>query len=197
MKKLFLLPIAIFLMINPVKSQNTTFTEGDKVLNLGVGVVGAFYSGVYANKIPPLVASLEFNVKDELFDENSSLGVGALIGYTGAKWDGYGIGWSYSNMLAGAQGALHYQFVDKLDTYVGLLIGYSMMTVKSVDNFGGGGDFYATLKSTTASSSVKPVGGIIYGFRIGGRYYFSDKIAAMAELGYGISNLNIGVALKL
>jgi hypothetical protein len=33
-------------------------------------------------------------------------------------------------------------------------------------------------------------------FFVGGRYYFSEFFAAMLELGYGVSYLNIGVALK-
>ena len=41
------------------------------------------------------------------------------------------------------------------------------------------------------------VGGLVYAGFIGARYYFTPKLAAMAELGYGIAILNIGVSFKL
>ena len=36
-----------------------------------------------------------------------------------------------------------------------------------------------------------------YSWFVGARYYFTDKLAGMAELGYGITYLNLGVSLKL
>jgi len=36
-----------------------------------------------------------------------------------------------------------------------------------------------------------------FAFYLGGRYYINDKFGVMAELGYGIAYLNIGVALRL
>ena len=37
-------------------------------------------------------------------------------------------------------------------------------------------------------------GGVRLGAFVGGKYYFNDKIGAFAELGYGISVLQIGLA---
>jgi hypothetical protein len=184
MSKLNLLFVFLLFSAISLSAQNTTFNKGDKVLNLGIGLGSTYYTGgAYTNRIPPVSASLEVGVKDELFDENSSLGVGGYLGYTGAKWEYMGYGWNYSSIIAGARAALHYQFIDMLDTYTGLMLGYNVVSSKSFGDFGG--------VTTSAAGS-----GIAYSWFLGGRYYFSDNFAGMLELGYGIAYLNLGIALK-
>ena len=41
------------------------------------------------------------------------------------------------------------------------------------------------------------VGGLVYSTFLGARYYFNEKIAANAELGYGIATFHIGISYKL
>jgi hypothetical protein len=104
MKKFFLPLLAIALFVLPGNAQNI-FVTGDKVLNLGLGLGGRLYSGsYYTNKTPPISASFEVGVKDELFDEKSTLGVGGYVGYTGAKYDYMGYGWKYTDLIIGARG---------------------------------------------------------------------------------------------
>ena len=184
MIKHFLPVVLAFLFAWSAEAQNTTFNEGDKVLNLGIGFGSTLYSGsYYTNRIPPVSTSFEVGIKDELFDENSSLGVGGYLGYTGAKWDYMNYGWSYTSIIAGARGALHYQFVDNLDTYTGLMLGYNIVSSKS---HGSGG---------TTSNAVGS--GLTFSWILGGRYYFTDNLAGLLELGYGVAYLNVGIALKI
>jgi len=68
---------------------------------------------------------------------------------------------------------------------VGLLLGYNIATSK---------EFGSSIPGYDYSYSA---GGITWAGFIGGRYYFKDNLAVMAELGYGIAYLNIGVALKI
>jgi hypothetical protein len=185
MNKRFFLVLFSLMLTFIANGQNTTFKEGDKVLNLGLGFGSYLYTGsYYTSRIPPISASFEVNVKDELFDENSSLGVGGYVGYTGAKWENQGWGWNYSSIIIGGRGALHYQFIDKLDTYTGLMLGYNIVSSKS---FGSGGSWGG--HSTVGS-------GLTYSWYLGGRYYFSENLAGMLELGYGVAYINIGIALK-
>lgn len=179
MKKFFFpLFLAIVFAIS-TSAQNTTFNEGDKVLNLGLGIGSTLYTGsAFGSSIPPLSASLEFNVKDELFDEYSSIGVGGYLGYASYNYTLTGSDYGFSNFILGARGALHYQFIEQLDTYAGLLLGFNIVSWNA-DEF-----------SSAAS------GGFLSAFYIGGRYYFNENIAGMLELGYGIAYLNIGVAFK-
>jgi len=49
-------------------------------------------------------------------------------------------------------------------------------------------------RSVTGSGSYGS--GVGLSLYIGGRYFFTDNIAALVELGYGVAYLNIGIAIK-
>lgn len=166
-------------------SQAQEVKQGDKVLNLGIGLGSALYSGsYYKSSVPPISASLEVVVKDELFDGKGALGLGGYLGYSAYKWEYSGWGYKYTNIIIGPRGYVHYGFIDKLDTYAGLLIGYNVVSSSEFGN---------SIPGYNYSSSG---GGLIWSGFIGGRYFFSDKLAGMLELGSGITYLNIGIALK-
>lgn len=166
-------------------AQEPIFSKGDKVVNLGIGF-GTGYGLGYKTTIPPLSASFEMGVKDGIL-EKGSLGVGGYLGFSSytyrSSWYGGTYGWNYTNFILGARGVFHYPFIEKLDTYTGLLLGFRVVTST---------DYGTTGTYTNPSSS-----GLAYSWFVGGRYYFTDRIAGMLELGYGISYLNLGVAIKL
>lgn len=160
--------------------------KGDKVLNLGVGFGSALYSGsYYSSTVPPISGSLEVVIDDQLFDGKGAWGLGGYLGYAASKYKytGYDYGWKYSNIIIGPRGYLHYNLVEKLDTYVGAMLGYNVVSSKW---YGGG--------SSVGSASGS---GIIFSGFVGARYFFNDNVAGMVELGSGIAYLNLGVALKL
>jgi hypothetical protein len=184
MKKISLSIFVAIMIIAQVSAQEPTFSKGDKVLNLGVGFGTALYVGTYYKmQVPPVSASFEYGIKDGIL-EKGSVGVGGYLGFASYKWEYSGWGWKYSNIIIAARGTFHYPLVEKLDTYVGVLLGYDIVSSKE---FGTpvGYDYSATSS------------GLAYSGFIGGRYYFKEKFGVMAELGYGITYLNIGVALKL
>lgn len=165
-----------------VIAQESTFNKGDKVLNLGLGLGSTLYSGV-GNKgvIPPLSASLDVAIVDGIADKGV-IGIGGYLGFSSYKYEYFGAGWKYTNIIIGPRGTFHYPLVNKLDTYAGLMIGYNVVTSKWT--------------GTGAEIGSASSGGLVSAFFLGGRYYFSDSFAAMAELGYGVAYLTLGVALK-
>ncbi|MFW5708022.1 MAG: hypothetical protein ACOC12_08885 [Bacteroidota bacterium] len=188
-----LLLVWVFVMAAvAVIAQESTFNKEDKVLNLGIGIGSTLYSGAYYNtKIPPLSASLEFGIIDNLFEvENLNLGVGGYVGFSMSEWRytwwGEDYGWRYTNIILGARGTIHYPIAEKLDTYTGLLLGPNIVLSSEFGDWGDGDDIH------TASGS-----GLVYAYYIGARYYLKENLGVMAELGYGISYINLGVALKL
>ena len=182
MKKLLLLFVVVSFALTQSFAQEPTFVKGDKVLNVGIGLGSTLYSGsYYKSAVPPVSASLEFGVVDNIL-EKGVIGVGPYFGYSSYKYDYLSSGWKYTNMILGAKGNFHYPLVEKLDTYTGILLGYNIVTSK----WTGTGS-----EDLTASSS-----GIAWSWFVGGRYYFKETFAVMAELGYGIAYLNIGIALK-
>lgn len=188
MKTKLVLFIAFILGAFTVSNAQNTFTGDDKVANLGIGL-GNFISGQgFKTTFMPISLSYEFCAKEDLFDSNSALGLGVLVGYYGAKYDvpSVNFGYNYNYALFGLRANIHYQFVDKLDTYLGGMLGYNLAISTSY------GD--SQYKNTYPAQKV---GGFGFAAYIGGRYYFLEKLALFSEVGYGISPVTIGLALKL
>lgn len=186
MKKILLICVCVLANLAFISAQNT-FAKGDKVVNVGIGLGSTLHTGSgYSTKIPPITGSFEMCIIDELFDSKSSLGVGGYVGYGSSEYK-YSIGntsefkYKYTDFIIGVRGALHYQLVDKLDTYAGLALGYDIVSGSTSGAYDG----------YSASAS-----GIDFGAFLGARYYFTDNFAAMAELGYDIAIFKIGVAYK-
>jgi len=167
-----------------LNAQQSMFKKGDVVLNGTVGFGSVLFTGLgYATTFPPVAASLEYGILDKVIDKGS-IGIGGYLGYSAFKYDWYGYGWKYSNIIIGARGALHYPLIDKLDTYTGLLIGFNLRTASE---FG----------TATPGNASQLGSGPAWSWFLGGRYYFNQQFAALAEIGYGIAWLNIGISYRI
>ena len=178
----------ILLSTNFQNAQAQDFVKGDKVVNFGLGIGTALYGFGYKMTIPPVSISGELGVKDDVGP--GSVGVGGYLGIAGSKYSynylGDEYGWKYTYIVVGARGTYHlHDVLDKLDAYAGLMPYFAIVGNKEYGNWPG---------TTYYSAASSFIGVSLF---IGGRYYVTDKFALMAELGYGVSYLNIGVALKL
>jgi hypothetical protein len=186
MKRIFTIVAAVMIAVPLIQAQESPesmFNKGDKVINLGIGIGNTLYSGSYYTRgVPPISLSYEQGIVDGVFDKGV-IGIGGYVGYTSYKYDYLGWGYKYSNIIIGAGGLFHYPLVKKLDTYAGILLGYNIATSTE---FGTdpGLDFDATS------------GGIVFSGFVGARYYFTESIAAFAQLGYGIAYLTFGVSFR-
>lgn len=176
--------ILIVLSSTQVKSQ--IFEVGDKDLNVGIGFGATWYSGVgFKTTLPPVSLSFDYGFKDDIGP--GVLGIGGYLGFSSYKWEYsyiYTYGEKYTTIIIGARGTYHMEFVDKLDTYGGLLLGYRIVSSKYY------GDLGYAIGSTVGS-------GVAYAFFVGGRYYLTDNIAGFLELGYGIAYFTLGATFKL
>jgi len=148
-------------------------------LNVGLGLGGTAFAGDMT--IPPISASYEVGFTDKISG-------GGYLAYAGSEhkhWMGWGT-WSYTNIIIGARASYHFYSKDKIDVYGGLMIGYNIVSSSYKAN-DGYNDYFRDSPSGSA---------LIYSIFGGARYYFSDSFGAFAELGYGISNLTIGVTFK-
>lgn len=185
MKRLIITSIAAMLFLMPGIGQESLFMNGEKVVNIGIGLGSSLYTGTYfTGTIPPLSVSFEKGIVDNIL-EKGVIGVGGYLGYSSYKYEYMDWGYKYSDIIVGARGSFHYPLLEKLDTYTGLLAGYEIITHREFGSYSSGTPIGAAN------------GGIVWSWYIGGRYYFSEKMAAMAELGYGISYLTLGISMKL
>lgn len=149
-----------------------------KVVSIGAGFAGSAFvvSGSDAT-LPPIQVQVEFPTSIA----DGKVGIGGLLGYAGSEIDAGFFKATYSYILLGARGNYHFMNTDNIDLYGGLTLGYNVASVKVEPS---------TFKAASA-------GGVLWGLSAGGRYYFNEKIAANAELGYGISILTVGLSVKL
>lgn len=184
MKKIFVL--ALFMLVVSVSNAQDVFKKGDNLIGAQVGIGNGL----------AVSATYEKCVVDKLFDGFGSIGVGGYLGYAHDKdeyqynlgeYGGYEAGWKYDDIILGVRGNLHYQFVKRLDTYAGLMLGYEIVNAKS---YGKGIDEFASVVGEAEAS------GVAFSIHIGTRYYFTENFGAMIEVGYGVAYANVGLAYK-
>jgi len=192
MKKTFKIFVFSLLLasIVPFTTLNAQlFDKGDMVFSAGLGL-GSTYAGgwnsYYKISVPPIFVAGDYCLREDLGPGN--LGVGGILAYSAYKYtydygtDNYG--WKYTTFIIGARGSYHFtDLVDKLDLYGGLVLGAKIVNSKEF------GDYPGTGYTVNGSGVLVEVFG-------GARYYLTDNFAGMAELGYGIAWLKIGVSLK-
>jgi hypothetical protein len=159
------------------------FREGEQVVNIGLGLG----SGLAAGKVgvAPISVSYEKGMWSGFIDKDV-VSVGGFVGYTNSRRNYIaGYDYIYSYMVIGGRLAMHYPVIDnnKLDTYGGLMLGYSIASVK--------------VEPALLNAFVPAVGGPTWTLFLGARYYFTDQLAGVIELGHGISYLNVGIGFKL
>jgi len=148
----------------------------------GIGLGGL--AGLYGDDtLPPISLGYEYGY-------NETISFGGIVGFAGSevKYIGSGgsYGWDYTYIIIGARGAYHFLdlFKDaKMDPYLGITLGYNVVSVKETGTIPGG---------FSASGSY-----LVYGGHAGLRYYFSPNLGAQVEIGYGLGVINIGIAYKL
>ena len=174
--------LALFLPMATLNAQ--LFDKGDIVFSAGLGLGATYYTGGwgYSTTVPPIFITGDYCLREDLGPGN--LGVGGYLGYSAYKYDYYGdYGWKYNSLIIAARGTYHFtDLVEKLDLYGAVMLGAEIVTDKS---------YGTTSDINTVNSS-----GVAYEFAAGARYYFTDKLGAMAELGYGVAWLKMGVSLK-
>jgi len=169
MKK-FILIIAIALGSFEIASAQS-FTKDSKLLNLGVGFGDGYTTGAVG--IPPISVSFEKGITDKI-------SVGGIAGYAASKYEAYGFKSEYSYTLIGVRGSYHAYTTDKIDAYGGAILGYNIVSAK-----------------VTGIGAAASASGLAYSGFVGGRYLFTEKLAAFAEVGFGISAITLGVTLNL
>jgi hypothetical protein len=190
MKKIYVVIVLLLTAISFANAQ--AFNKGDNAIGIGVGIGGHYSAyGSYSTQTPAI--GLWYEHGSQLDVGPGVLGFGAYVGYKSlsyreAYYSNYNYDWTWTYIILGFRAAYHYDVfkAPKLDTYAGLMLSYNIETFKdNTTYYGNFHNAYATGGSYVGVSMF-----------LGARYYFSPKVAAFAELGYGIAVLNVGVDFK-
>ena len=179
MRKLIFILVAIFM--STVASAQS-FRKGTTTANVGIGL-GTGLGGLGKSR-PAISASFDHGVWET--GGPGVISIGGYVGNTGYKYSdlGYTAKWNY--VVVGARGAYHYNgftSAPKLDVYGGAMLAYNIVKYSS------DGDDMSL--SNNYSSGIG-----LSGF-LGSRWFFSENMGGYAELGFGVSVLNIGITFKL
>lgn len=179
MKK-FLLAALVFVGSLGVANAQEIASKGTSMVNLGIGL-GYRFGG--SMSVPPLSVAYDYSLKSGLIDGNGAITLGGYLAYTSANYSYYlgGTSFSASHTVLGVRGMFHYQFVPKLDTYAGLMLGYHIASTSATGYYG---------NSLVGS-------GFDLGVILGARYFFTPRIGAFTELGYTLPYWNLGLTFKL
>jgi hypothetical protein len=123
---------------------------------------------------------------------NGILGIQAAAEYYSWSASGSGAGFTYSSSIKyipiGVTANYHFKLDEqpKFDPFVGLGLGYNIVTCSYSSNFG------SSFNGNCGYSS-----GIYFIGRAGARYFFSPKMAGYADVGAGGATLNVGLMFKI
>lgn len=184
MKKLsFLIAGLAFLCSGQSASAQSEFETGTNIVQATIGFPQLLGFGTtYKTTIPAIGLAYDRGIIDDLINGKASVGVGAYFGIAGARQEFIGFGYDYTYILAGARGTFHYELLEDFDTYAGVLLGATVVASNGYGN--------------APFSSVADGSGLLSGAFVGGRYYFTDDFAAVAELGFGVALLNVGISAR-
>lgn len=146
--------------------------KGDINLNVGIGA-GISYS-IGSLSMPPIGASIDYNL-----DERIS--IGGIVTFATSGFD-YGYGkYTLNYIRFGVRGNYHFASSEKVDPYVGVLLGYTLLNEK--------------WKGTDNDPGYKfNISVFSPGAYIGARYRISESFGIFGELGYPL--LRAGVNIK-
>jgi hypothetical protein len=180
-QKLFVVPI-LFLIYFPSYAQ--TFSSDSKVASIGLGLGGSFGSYLVTSQTPAISFQYEKG-----FWPVSNIGTISLGGYLGIKsykYSSFNYSQSWNYYIIGLRSAFHYSGfkIEHFDPYAGLMLGYNHLVYR----------YNGPLTAAQGGNYRSTLGFSGY---VGGRYYFTPKFGAFAELGFGISYATIGLAINL
>ncbi len=184
--------ILIILACLPVTFvQAQSFVQGTNVIGAAIGIGSSIGGFGYSSETPALSVLYEKGIWEA--GGPGTISLGGYVGFKAFKNSAeYTGGYSYTQKwqytIIGVRSAYHYNGLsnDKVDLYGGLMLSYNILHYSYSDSNPAGSDTYD-------NGDGSSFGFTIY---VGGRYYFSPNLAAFAELGYGVSFINLGLAYK-
>ncbi len=189
MKKIMILAC---LLVSQLTFSQTKFSKGDQFVSVsyGLGAIGVNWTDLYSSysnyssfTFGPVGVYYEKAITDKI--GIGKIGIGGSINYL-RNSTSYDIlssnnSVSISQLAVALRGAYHFELENKkIDPYAGVGLVFSHFSYKSS---------YSNDKFSFGS----PLGTQAF---VGSRYFFTDNIAAFAELGYGLAYLNIGGTYK-
>ena len=191
MSRIIIVLSLLMVSANLITAQSTEIKSGDLQLSAGIGLIPTYAADGGHINVPPLSAKLTYQVSEKF-----SLGAYAAFSSTTSQQLNYPDGSSRvfdsKQLMVGARAAAHINRFKNWDIYGGLMLGYSMPTVDQEVFYPGENDRDDLQPSFSRPAKDK----LLYSGFVGATYFFSPKLGAYGEVGYGISLINLGINYK-
>lgn len=166
--RILLVSVLVFVGCKGGFAQNA-FEEGSIGINADFGMGHETWGTKF---LPSFNLSGDYAIKNVIHD-NGSISAGVMFGFGSTKEE--------FSLRAGVRGALHYTFVDNLDTYAGIGMGIKYSKGKESDDYNNNNSWWNS--STSLTSIHDPETHFVYVPLIAGaRYMFTDIFGANAEV---------------
>jgi hypothetical protein len=164
MKKLVLLSVLLTTLVFSAQADYDdlyTFEQGTNLVGVNVGLG--------SNNTTAFSAFYEYGLS-KLFVDECTLGGGIFGGYYHSKLGKE----TLNRYILGVKANIHYQFIDRLDTYAGIAPNFNIRSYKQDKD-----------KAKFACY-----------FHVGGRYYLTNWLGVFAEISTGFNNFSGGLSIK-
>ena len=151
--------------------------QGNILINGGVGFFSVFASNQlagYRAEIPPLYLCGEYAISD-------GMTAGAYFAYSTFNQTAQNA--KITAILAGPRLSYRLYVNESVDVYASLLFGIVGLSAKSID----------TNRPLQLQQSYAP----FYGTMVGARYFFTQNLGVNAEIGWGLTLVNLGITYKI
>jgi hypothetical protein len=173
-------------------AQTNPYQVGDNMVSFGIGI-GSSYGYNLARQTPALSLQVEHATADL---GPGFIAIGGYLGFKGYRYtsnysNGYFVKQNWSYYILGARASWHLSEFDgvdltKWDLYAGAMVSYNFSRYRYEDN-----DPFIDYSTNSYGN------GISFSTYLGARYFLTDRIAVMGELGWGIAYLTGGISFKL
>jgi hypothetical protein len=159
--------------------------ESKVFINAGIG----YGFSAYSLGVPPISVSADFKLPINLpITVGGTAAISTWNYSTSAGISNSDIDVTYVNIGFGVRGAYHFNFVENLDTYAGLTLGYVIQTADVT---------YGSAYDNIPKTDYPGISFFLFGVNVGGRYFFTKNIGAYLELGYsGLQVVSAGLSVK-
>ncbi len=187
---ILLTAVSTLLFANLANAQTGKFT-----LNAGIGFEPTMYADEANINTPPVSLKIGYQV-------TPAFSVNAFGGYSSATSQSYLISdgqlanVTNKHLLIGLRGELRRELSQRFDVYGGGMFGYSVSNLEETDPLTGQ-DIDRQNGGPTPYNPNAPKGKLMYSAFVGGTFYMVNHVGVFAEVGYGVSLVNAGLAFRL
>ena len=190
MKKFF---GALVIALLAIGANAQTFEKGSSIVTAQLGIGGGFGQRI----------AYEYSLMN-LLDGKAAIGVGGSLNNR-FKTDSHKDDWGKLKTVEDwftvtVNASFHYEFIDKLDTYVTIGLGGGVDAAKTKYKWNSNGkkeykEFFGVEPETESASASQGIFGWVSS--LGARYYFTNNWAANVELGWtGAGYITLGATYK-